>query len=85
MRSTDEARLTDMRTGKLAGVTEIAAMLGGLTRSRADQLSRQKGFPDPVDEIGGPTRPQRVWLVKDVEAWIKAHPRPTQKPKKENR
>jgi hypothetical protein len=32
---------------KLAGVTEIAEMLG-VSRQRADQLSRTRGFPDPV-------------------------------------
>lgn len=58
-------------TGRLAGVGEIARMLG-VSRARADQLSRQQGFPKPYDVLAADSpRPQRVWLTKDVEAWIK--------------
>jgi hypothetical protein len=32
---------------KLAGIMEIAEMLG-VSRQRADQLSRTRGFPDPL-------------------------------------
>lgn len=46
----------------------LARMLG-VTQRRADQISRTKGFPDPL-----PSRDRvRVWLVSDVEAWADVH------------
>ncbi|HEX7134428.1 MAG TPA: hypothetical protein VF228_17780 [Iamia sp.] len=48
----------------LMGTTEIAELLG-VSRQRADQLSRTDGFPDPVAEIAA----GRIWLRKDVETW----------------
>ena len=74
------ATLTDMDwsggvTGRLAGVTEIADILG-VSRARADQLSRQQGFPEPYDVLAARTpRPQRVWLTRDVHAWHRANPK----------
>jgi predicted DNA-binding transcriptional regulator AlpA len=48
----------------LVGLTEIAAMLG-VTRQRASQLSRQKGFPPPLDRIAaGP-----VWREDVIKRW----------------
>lgn len=62
-------------TGRLAGVGEIADLLG-VSRARADQLSRQQGFPAPYDVLAARTpRPQRVWLRKDVERWAKENGR----------
>jgi len=55
------------------GVHEIARLLG-VSRQRADQLSRQKGFPEPVAVIAGGR--QRVWLAEDVRAWARAAGRP---------
>lgn len=52
---------------ELAGVTEIALILD-LSRQRADQLSRQKGFPDPAAELAS----GRVWTAAAVMAWAKA-------------
>lgn len=51
----------------LVGVTEIAAMLG-VSRQRADQLSRADGFPTPEVEISA----GRVWKREHVETWAKA-------------
>jgi predicted DNA-binding transcriptional regulator AlpA len=51
-------------THHLMGVTEIAELLG-LSRQRCDQLSRMKGFPDPVAELSS----GRVWNTDDVERW----------------
>ena len=39
-------------THHLVGVTEIAGLLQ-VSRQRADQLSRTKGFPDPEVELSG--------------------------------
>ncbi|KPM52556.1 hypothetical protein ACG83_30080 [Frankia sp. R43] len=48
----------------LADITDLAGMLG-ISRSRADTVSRMKGFPDPAF-----TRPRiRLWWRADVEAW----------------
>jgi predicted DNA-binding transcriptional regulator AlpA len=46
------------------GVAEIAALLG-VSRSRADQITREKDFPD-----GRRLRMGTVWSTEDVEAWI---------------
>lgn len=73
------ATLTDMQwgegaTGRLAGVTEIADYLV-LSRARADQLSRQQGFPRPYDVLAASTpRPQRVWLMRDIVKWAGENP-----------
>jgi hypothetical protein len=48
----------------LVGVREIAAMLM-VRRQRADQLSRTKGFPDPLVELAS----GRVWAKEDVVRW----------------
>jgi hypothetical protein len=36
--------------GRLIGIAEIAVLLG-VSRQRADQLTRSKGWPDPVDRV----------------------------------
>lgn len=49
---------------------EVARALG-VSRQRADQLSRQAGFPKPVSEaLTG-----RRWRPVDVRRWAKAHGR----------
>lgn len=50
------------------GTAEIAKAMG-VGRQRAYQISRQKGFPDPIDtlEMGA------VWDAEVVEAWIREH------------
>lgn len=51
---------------KLMGTAEIAKAMG-VGRQRAYQISRQKGFPDPIDtlEMGA------VWDAEKVLAWIR--------------
>jgi predicted DNA-binding transcriptional regulator AlpA len=57
-------------TGRLAGVGEIADLLG-VSRARAYTLSRDFSFPQPYDVLNaGGDRPQAVWLMKDVKRWI---------------
>ena len=51
----------------LMGTTEISVLLG-VSRQRADQLSRNPGFPKPVSEIAA----GRIWLRYDVERWARA-------------
>jgi predicted DNA-binding transcriptional regulator AlpA len=49
------------------GVSEIAERLG-VTKKRADQLVREKGFPD-----GRRLKMGTAWSTEDVEAWIARH------------
>jgi hypothetical protein len=49
----------------------IAGMLG-VSKARADQLTRQKGFPEPAAEVATGGRTIRTWRRQDVEAWAKA-------------
>lgn len=59
--------------GKLdvMGVAEIARRLG-VSRSRAAQIVRERGFPDPAARLTGIV----IWETADVEAWIAAHRKP---------
>ena len=52
----------------LVGTGEIASLLG-VHRSRADQLSRQVGFPLPVASFSG----KRAWSLDDVLQWAEAN------------
>lgn len=45
---------------------EIARAMG-VGRQRAYQISRQKGFPDPIAVLEA----GQIWLAEDVEAWIR--------------
>jgi hypothetical protein len=64
----------------LVGVTEIAAMLGGISTQRVNQLTHQfADFPEPV------ARPAagRIWRRRDIERWIAKHPeRPAGRPRR---
>ena len=51
----------------VVGVAEIAERLG-VTKSRADQITRGKGFPD-----GRKLKMGTVYSRPDVEAWIAKH------------
>ncbi len=51
-------------TPRLVGVREIAKLLG-LSRQRADQLVRTKGFPDPVAELAS----GRIWERAAIVRW----------------
>lgn len=52
----------------VVGSAELRELLG-VSRSRADSISREKGFPDPV--INEPR--YRAWRRRDVYAWLDAH------------
>jgi hypothetical protein len=36
--------------GQLIGVAEVASLFG-VSRQRADQLTREKGWPDPIERV----------------------------------
>lgn len=50
------------------GVAEIALRLG-VSRSRAAQIVRERGFPEPAARLIGIV----IWETADVEAWIAQH------------
>jgi len=50
------------------GVQEIVDRLG-YSRGYTSSLINAKGFPDPAYELAM----GRIWLAKDVEAWIREH------------
>lgn len=52
----------------LMGIAEIAERLG-VTKSRADQIIREKSFPDPASRL----RMGLIWETSDVEGWIARH------------
>lgn len=56
--------------GKLdvMGVAEIAHRIG-VSRSRAAQIVRERGFPEPAARLIGII----IWETADVEAWIATH------------
>ena len=51
---------------ELVGIAELASLLK-VSRTRADQLARQVGFPAPVASLSG----GRVWDKSAVEAWMR--------------
>lgn len=50
------------------GAGEIGDRLG-VSRQRVQQLAARDNFPKPYDEL----QMGKVWLIKDVEAWIREH------------
>jgi predicted DNA-binding transcriptional regulator AlpA len=48
------------------GAGEIAKRLG-LSRQRVQQLAERDDWPEPFDELAM----GRVWLIADIEAWIR--------------
>lgn len=67
-----------MAPEELAGVTEIADILGVHIRTAARYVE-QSGFPAPIGTLAR----GRVWRVRDVERWAKKNPpRPPGRPPK---
>ncbi|WP_422739877.1 helix-turn-helix transcriptional regulator [Micromonospora sp. WMMD729] len=62
---------------RLVALSDIADMLGGVSRTRATEITNRATFPAPIDTVA--SGKVRVWDRADVEAWIKAH-RPHQTP-----
>jgi predicted DNA-binding transcriptional regulator AlpA len=53
----------------LMGVFELRKRLGGISRQRVDQVTRQPGFPPPCATLGH----GRLWLTEDIEDWIRTN------------
>jgi predicted DNA-binding transcriptional regulator AlpA len=54
--------------GRLYTTGDIAGRLG-VSRQRAWIVAQRNGFPESFDDLQNGS----VWLVEDVEAWIRAH------------
>lgn len=54
--------------GALMGQAEIADRLG-VSRQRVQQLIARPDWPEPYEVLAM----GKVWLTKDIEAWIGAH------------
>jgi prophage regulatory protein len=52
-------------TRRVLGAHEIGELLG-VTRSRANQLAREQGFPKPL----GVLHMGKVWRRTDIERWM---------------
>lgn len=57
------------------GIYEIAAALG-VSRQRADQITRERDFPQPVEVL----HMGRVWRKREFEEWRKRHGREDKTP-----
>ncbi len=71
------AGMVVLMTSHLAGLSEIATMLG-VSRQRAGQIvGDYDDFPQPVAELAS----GRIWETVAVDAWAQAHPvRPPGRP-----
>ncbi|GGM41674.1 hypothetical protein GCM10011608_27970 [Micromonospora sonchi] len=58
-----------MERQRLAGLAEIAELLGGVSRQRASEIIRRPTFPEPIDILAT----GRIWDRADVIAWIREH------------
>ncbi|MFG1844923.1 helix-turn-helix transcriptional regulator [Micromonospora carbonacea] len=61
---------------RLVALSDIAEMLGGVSRTRATEITNRATFPAPVDTVASGR--MRVWARADVEEWIRQY-RPSQR------
>jgi prophage regulatory protein len=54
---------------RLVGLQEVTSLLGGVSRQRADKITRRRGFPEPLATL----ERGRVWDRDEVDAWIAAN------------
>ncbi|GGM13355.1 hypothetical protein [Micromonospora yangpuensis] len=55
----------------LVALSDIARMLGDLSRTRTTEITNRKGFPDPVATVANGRL--RIWRRADVDRWIREH------------
>ncbi|RKN23820.1 hypothetical protein D7147_01945 [Micromonospora musae] len=53
---------------RLVALSDIAEMLGGVSRTRTTEITNRASFPAPVDTVA--SGKVRVWDRAAVEAWI---------------
>jgi predicted DNA-binding transcriptional regulator AlpA len=61
---------------RLVALSDVAEMLGGVSRTRATEITGRATFPAPIDTVA--SGKVRVWDRAAVEAWIKKY-RPSQR------
>lgn len=61
---------------RLVALSDIAEMLGGVSRTRTTEITNRDTFPAPLDTVA--SGKVRVWDRAAVEKWIKRY-RPTQR------
>jgi len=61
---------------RLVALSDVAEMLGGVSRTRATEITNRDTFPAPVDVVASGR--VRVWDRDAVVAWIREH-RPSQR------
>jgi predicted DNA-binding transcriptional regulator AlpA len=61
---------------RLVALSDVAEMLGGVSRTRATEITNRATFPKPVDTVASGR--VRVWDRAAVDAWIREH-RPSQR------
>jgi prophage regulatory protein len=57
-----------MAERKLYAMAELADRLN-VSRQRAAEIAERPDFPAPYDQV----RAGRLWLISEVEAWIREH------------
>lgn len=67
--------MTNPEPLKLVGIAEVSLMLG-LSRQRADAITRKPSFPAPVGSLAA----GRVWFEEEVRAWAEAQGRQVAQP-----
>ncbi|WP_328347455.1 hypothetical protein [Micromonospora sp. NBC_00421] len=60
---------------RLVALSDIADMLGGVSRTRATEITNRPTFPTPIDTVA--SGKVRVWDRTAVDAWIRQY-RPNQ-------
>jgi prophage regulatory protein len=60
---------TESAPPSVAGADEILDLLVKFSKDRVLELTFSDGFPEPTEELGSGD----VWLLDEVEAWIKEH------------
>ncbi|WP_346536014.1 hypothetical protein [Micromonospora sp. DPT] len=56
---------------RLVALSDIADMLGGVSRTRATEITNRATFPAPIDTVA--SGKVRVWDRAAVEAWIREY------------
>ncbi|SCF00075.1 hypothetical protein GA0070558_118134 [Micromonospora haikouensis] len=56
---------------RLVALSDIAEMLGGVSRTRATEITNRKTFPAPLDTVA--SGKVRVWERAAVETWIRTY------------
>ncbi|MFY1696784.1 helix-turn-helix transcriptional regulator [Solwaraspora sp. WMMA2101] len=60
---------------RLVALSDVAEMLGGVSRTRATEITNRSSFPAPFALVASGR--VRVWDRDEVAEWIRTH-RPTQ-------